>query len=172
VAPAARIGAHLPLPQALHFVDGGYYDNYGFTTAAEFLREAIPETGGPGPIRRVLLLQIRGAAPEGYAEAQGRRGWFYQLFAPVQTLLTVRTLAQRTRNHTELRLLQEALRARGVDLVATEFTFPFPDEPLSWHLSRAEIEAIDAGWRAVADRDAGPVTVVDQFLEGMTRQVS
>ena len=172
VAPAARIGAHLPRADALHFVDGGYYDNYGFATAAEFLRVAIPEGGEPGPVRRVLLLQIRGAAPEGYVEARGQRGWFYQLFAPVQTLLSVRTLAQRTRNHTELRLLQEALRSRGADLGYAEFTFPFPDEPLSWHLSLKEIEAIDAGWRTVSEREDGPVTIVDRFLKGMTPRAS
>jgi hypothetical protein len=172
VAPAARIGAHIATSAALHFVDGGYYDNYGFTTAAEFLREGLPEAGGPGPVRRILLIQIRGAAPEAYVEAHGHRGWFYQLLAPLQSLLSVRTLAQRTRNHTELRLLQEALGARGVELTHAEFTFPFPDEPLSWHLSRWEIEAIDAGWRKVEDGEDGPVKVVDRFLEGMTLRTS
>lgn len=168
VAPAARIGAHIATSAALHFVDGGYYDNYGFATAAEFLREGLAEAGGPGPVRRILLLQIRGAAPEAYAEAHGHRGWFYQLLAPLQSLLSVRTLAQRTRNHTELRLLQEALGARGVELTSAEFTFPFADEPLSWHLSRWEIEAIEAGWRKVEKEEDGPVSVVDRFLQGMT----
>jgi hypothetical protein len=172
VAPAARVGAHLPAADALHFVDGGYYDNYGFTTAADFLREALLEADGPGSVRRVLLLQIRGAAPIGYVEGRGQRGWFYQLFAPVQTLLSVRTLAQRSRNHTELRLLQEALRARGVELAYVEFTFPFPDEPLSWHLSQSEIEAIEAGWRSVEELPEGPVAVVDRFLRGRTPRPS
>lgn len=168
VAPAARIGAPVRPADALHFVDGGYYDNYGFTTAAEFLREAIPVTGEPGPVRRILLIQIRGSAPERYVEAHGRRGWFYQLFAPFQTLLSVRTLAQRTRNHTELRLLQEALQARGVELTYAEFTFPFPGEPLSWHLSRPEIDQIEAAWVLVEGKGDGPVAVVDRFLREMT----
>jgi hypothetical protein len=172
VAPAARVAAPPAARDALHFVDGGYYDNYGFTTAAEFLREGLPEGGDPGPVRRVLLLQIRGAAPEGYVEARGQRGWFYQLFAPVQTLLSVRTLAQRSRNHTELRLLQEALRGRGVELAYVEFTFPFPGEPLSWHLSQSEIEAIEAGWRLLEEMPEGPVGVVDRFLSGRGPRLS
>ncbi|MFL6350920.1 MAG: patatin-like phospholipase family protein [Bryobacteraceae bacterium] len=60
ITPAARPDDTSVAP--FHVVDGGYYENYGMATLAEWLWEGIETEGNP--IRRVLVLQIRGFPPD------------------------------------------------------------------------------------------------------------
>ena len=55
VLPSARAKAPGNQP---HIVDGGYYDNYGMATLADWLDAALTDAGGQ--IDSVLVLQIRG----------------------------------------------------------------------------------------------------------------
>lgn len=159
VTPAARLDPRSGVVPDFAYVDGGYYDNFGVTAAVEFLRQAL---GGPAdaphrlpdgtaiarlsppvPIREILIIEIRAAAS---ADVSPGRMWFEQLRAPMQTMLAVRSAAQRRRNDTELRLLQEAMAARGVRITTVVFEYPEAQIPLSWHLTPDDIARIDGAW--------------------------
>jgi hypothetical protein len=146
VTPAARSDLNGAQP---HVVDGGYYDNYGMATLVEWLDDALSST--EHNVKEVLVLQIHGAQvpPQDELVARrfaGSRGWFYQAFAPISTLLHVRSAGQLAHNDVEFALLQEKWRTQGVRIQTTTFEFPNEDAPLSWHLTPAEQEAIGAMW--------------------------
>ena len=147
VSPAARIREWVPKSHRFHVVDGGYYDNYGISSIAEALDEA---TSAERNFSRVLLIHIAGPpAPEpGKAptEHQTQRGWFYQTFAPISTMLGVWQAGQRSHNQIELNLLTQVLRQRGVTLEQARFFFPKDDTPLSWHLTEAEKREVTGAW--------------------------
>jgi hypothetical protein len=144
VTPASRADARGHQP---HVVDGGYYDNYGMATLVEWLDEAL--TGAAGRIKKVLVLQIHGA-PVNTATPEQRhsksRGWFYQAIAPLTTLAAVRSAGQVAHNDVELRFLQQQWRAAGIDVETVTFEFHNENAPLSWHLTRQEIDAIRTAW--------------------------
>lgn len=166
VGAAARVDAEVK--QAPHLVDGGYYDNYGVTSAIDFLLDATDPGGGDSPVKRVLLIDISGYE-DGSADTRARllpptqRGWFYQTFAPIQALLSMRSTAQKSRNEVDLAMLGEVLRARGVELTRATFAFPEAGEPLSWHLTAGEQTQIGDAWGSPG-LDRARETVV-RFLE-------
>src|SRR6185503_8664729 len=107
VTPPARSKGEGPQP---HVVDGGYYDNYGMATLVEWLDEALNGVQkleeAHEEIESVLVIQIHGAPVNSdMPEHAKNRGWFYQWFAPVKTLLNVRTAGQIAHNNIELELL-------------------------------------------------------------------
>ncbi|MFN7933670.1 MAG: patatin-like phospholipase family protein [Bryobacteraceae bacterium] len=142
IAPAARLRADGV--SGHHFVDGGYFDNYGVASAIDFLLAA---TSKPGPVKRILLVEIlafQDAAPKGVN--QSLRGWVYQLVAPPQALLAMKEAAQRSRNLSDLLLLEEVLRSRKLDWKHVTFRFEAPGAPLSWHLTEAERQGVRDMW--------------------------
>jgi hypothetical protein len=179
-SPAAR--ANLSGPQ-YHVVDGGYYDNYGISSLAQWLDEALYDGCG---INQVLVVQIR-AFPVGDDERQPRkqpatqRGWFYQAFAPVSTLMNVRTAGQFAHNQVEFDLLQKVLKSRNIDLINAEFEFqsqppnnpPASCEgvrqrytpPLSWHLTTQQKNAVRQEWERFIR--CGKLEPVRRFLDGV-----
>lgn len=180
-SPAAR--ANLSGPQ-YHVVDGGYYDNYGISSLAQWLDEALYDGCG---INQVLVVQIR-AFPVGDDERQPRkqpatqRGWFYQAFAPVSTLLNVRTAGQFAHNQVEFDLLKEVLKSRKIDLINAEFEFQSkPPEnnppascegvrqrytpPLSWHLTGQQKDAVRQEWARFVR--CGKLDPVRKFLDSV-----
>jgi hypothetical protein len=160
VTPASRSNGPGPQP---HIVDGGYYDNYGMATLVEWLDEAL--AGAPDKIKSVLVIQIHGAPvdtdlrDERHAKT---RGWFYQWFAPVQTLLNVRTAGQVAHNDIELELLQQKWSA-VVPIHSVIFEFHNPDAPLSWHLTPEEVQDIRSAWEKNMTKCR---KTVREFLEG------
>jgi hypothetical protein len=85
VSPAARSDQ----PGAdFHVVDGGYYDNYGMSTALAWINQGLAESG---LVRHLLLLQVRGAPSTPRANPDGWHGWFYQAWAPIESVRQVRT---------------------------------------------------------------------------------
>jgi hypothetical protein len=172
VSPAARpfYGGASPVwpdrPQDyahLHAVDGGYFDNSGLCALTEWLNEALEERANvhrqPATPEKILVLQIRGF-PEGtVTHTKVNRGWFYQLYAPLSTLLGVWTVGQAATNVTELDLLQKYWRGRGIELVSIVFQ-PDPSVysnaktrgkrgvlPLSWHLRKDDKDLIEEAWK-------------------------
>lgn len=157
VTPAAR--ANLPGAQ-YHIVDGGYYDNYGVSSIAEWLNESA-RSGKQK--RRILIVQIRAFPIEDTARKPNQsalRGWFYQAFAPISTLLNVRTAGQYAHKDVEMKLLNEVLENRGIDVEFADFEFQSPTmepaggessmgvaPPLSWHLTRRQMEEIRLEWK-------------------------
>jgi hypothetical protein len=93
-----------------HFADGGYFDNSGFVTAAEWLDERLDEWRKPESlnIRRVLIIQIN-AFPESPANEtiQGSGGWFMTTLGPLLAMFKVRDPVLASRNAKEAKLLKE-----------------------------------------------------------------
>jgi hypothetical protein len=176
VTPVSRAGCCPPKTRRYHVADGGYYDNFGVASITELLDQATSGTNRAN-IHRVLLIQISLNKPDGEPNSHSSRGWFFQAFAPVQTLLRMRDAAQLSRNATELRLLTDVLRGRGVELTVAQFPYnkpdrngcdasvhhKEPDQPLSWHLTPAEIDDIRDTWCSYA-RDENETRKVMAFL--------
>ncbi|HEX8720976.1 MAG TPA: patatin-like phospholipase family protein [Pyrinomonadaceae bacterium] len=180
VSPAARADSDGARP---HVVDGGYYDNYGISSLVEWLDRELskPES----TVKRVLVLQIRGASsartytydeaapcpadPQQVYTRESVRGWLYQAYAPLATLLHVRDTGQLSRNDVELNLLRERWRhdPRGIQIVPTVFEFNGAEPPLSWHLTDKQRRNIDLNWRAETHGCNGTrgIQEVRQFLE-------
>ena len=161
VTPPARSKGEGPQP---HVVDGGYYDNYGMATLVEWLDEAL--NGAGKKIESVLVIQIHGAPIDSDLRDERHaktRGWFYEAFAPLKTLLNVRTAGQVAHNNIELGLLQQKWSAAGVPIHCVTFTFANPNAPLSWHLTPAEVKDIRLAWKNdMTDCKA----TVGEFLDG------
>jgi Patatin-like phospholipase len=148
VSPAARARNSdkdpLPAGTGFHFVDGGYYDNFGISSIADWLLEAMPEK--KSKMTRILLIQIRGPIGAEDPRPRGkRRGFFYQAGVPPATVVHTRTTGQISHNNAELKLLCEVAASRGVSLETALFQFPAQDTPLSWHLTSDETNAV---WNA------------------------
>jgi hypothetical protein len=174
VATAARLSATFPFvspiarPQesdaidethAYHIADGGYYDNHGVATAIDFLRDVLPlhalavDCARDGLLKAgavqtndrpaVVLIQIRaGNAERDNANGDGFR---HATLGPMETLMKVRTSTQVTRNDVEVELLANAWAER-VDIASCVFNLGDVEAPLSWHLTKAENNAIDSAW--------------------------
>lgn len=179
VSPASRIHRAANVSPDLSYVDGGYYDNFGVSTALEFLdqalseeqlppdrnlpkelRETLSRLSAPVPIREVLLIEIRAAATP---ETKPGRVLFEQLRAPARAILAVRSAAQRLRNDSEVRLSREVLARRGVTLRNVIFEYPDSSIPLSWHLAHDEQDQIDEAW--LNGRFASQKQVVAEFCK-------
>jgi hypothetical protein len=140
VSPAARAD----VPRATgHVVDGGYYDNYGLTSLVEWLDSELERA--KDRVKKVLVVRIHGASTAGDCGFKAGRGWFYQAFAPVATLLEVRNTSHLSNGEIQLRLLMDKWKGR-VPILPVTFEFDGEDPPLSWHLNDREKEAIRRGW--------------------------
>ena len=159
VSPAARPNTD---GEPAHIVDGGYYDNYGTASVVEWLNGRLSRTGSK--VKKVLIVQIHGMPTAKIATQAPRarqtediksRGWFFQAFAPIKTLLAVRETGQLSHGKVELNLLRAFWRTQGVDVQTVVFEFCARGEapycrdkpPLSWHLNQREKEAIEQSWR-------------------------
>jgi len=76
-----------------------------------------------------------------------KRGWFFQAFAPLWTVLNVRGPAQSGNNDVALDLLQERWEG-DVEITTAQFSFDGTDPPTSWHLTEAQKRDIQASWEA------------------------
>jgi len=152
VTPAAR--PDTDSERELHFADGGYYDTYGVASLLDWLDEALEDNlrrPPDGRINRVLIVQLRGSPPD--LETKGkRRGWFYQAYAPLATLLSVRDTGQLARNDEDVALFTKAWKS-SVAVTSTTLQFCTPGDvtwrnavPLSWHLTKDQKAAIESQW--------------------------
>jgi hypothetical protein len=122
----------------LTFVDGGYVDSSGAATALQVYNE-LKAVGGdridPYLITltdKLLSLSDQDAEPIGVASV---RGWLYDFFSPLVTLLSVRDLQSR-------KALKEAntqLAERMIVIKLDQKAFPLP---LGWKLSNLSSDVI------------------------------
>lgn len=140
VAPAARSNLH-PDQAAYHFVDGGYYDNYGITTLFAWLEKALPACKDC----KFLLLRITHFPPSS-TPATSKHGWFFQTYAPIQAQYDSREAGQLTGDNNQVRL--EATVHAQLTGAAVQFapTNDCADPPLSWQLNAAQKNCIDSTW--------------------------
>jgi patatin-like phospholipase len=168
VTPVSRAQCCPPRPHRYHVADGGYYDNYGLGSISELLNQATRTTP---PVHHILLIQILLERPSDDPPSAGSRGWFFQSFAPLETLYNMRSAAQYARDETEFELLQQTLAARCVQLDRVTFPYELPGNPnakrpappLSWHLTPAQIADIQTIWTAY-QRDNQAISRVLSFL--------
>ena len=177
LAPAARPRPPLKKAIGTPLVDGGYADNFGMATLMEWVFEARVRSSR---LRRVLVIQIR-AAPEAtqlLPSGEVGRSWLYQIYAPLEAMLSVWSNGQSARNDAQFELLQRAWKsarpdARADDEITTvTFELKTPKEhadsrPLSWHLTRGQREDIQWSWQD-AKADGRAWHEVRRFLLGTT----
>lgn len=173
VTPVSRANFCGPRNQRFHFADGGYYDNFGIASATEFLRQAIP-TGTTSPVSRILIIQVMLDTP-GEPTASGSRGWFFQSFAPVETLLKMRDAAQFSRNQAEVALLKDVLCFQKVQVELVQFPYPkldrndvapgerVTDPPVSWHMTQSDKNDVRASWNHYL-HEGGQLAQIRAFL--------
>ena len=136
VSSAARVGGDTKISPVQHFIDGGYFDNDGTSTAIEFLQQIFPpqipeserEDGTPKATTAVpiLFIEIRdgsdlmpttsdeqliwGGCPD------RERTWTIgsQLTAPIRGFWNAGHSSITRRNRRELEMLMDDLQNRGV----------------------------------------------------------
>lgn len=165
VSPICRNNRDIPV-RNYHFADGGYFDNSGFVTAAQWLDEWLKPEKNLN-IKRVLVLQIN-AFPKSPAneQVQGNGGWFMATLGPLLAMFKVRDPVLASRNAMEADLLAKSWknlvdRENQVDICYFPIFFPSETDapefykngqyqpPLSWRLTDREKQAIKDGWDAI-----------------------
>ena len=155
---AARLSASFPYvsPAArpdiagtqIHVVDGGYTDNYGMATLLAWLDAGLWSQGNP--VSSVLVIEIRASPPASEPPPLSWRGWPFQSYAPISTMLNVRDIAQISRNEEQLDLLRRYAASCNVDIEDAVFEYPPENAPLSWHLSPRDKREIETIWTSDA----------------------
>ena len=149
VSPPARIQPDGRFENDFHMVDGGYYDNFGTQTLAEWLARSLDKPEARPS--RLLLLEIRTFPPAPERKADARRGWIFEATHPLVTLAAVRTAAQLS----AAEVMANLLRRAGKDYVKT-LSFGFPSHvpqdvddvspALSWHLTPRDRGRLRDAW--------------------------
>ena len=152
VSPASRPLSSKP---EQHLVDGGYFDNFGVDSLTAWLDQALTSLKEQAHPSHILFIEIR-SFPYGISNDVGTKGWFYQAYAPIEGLMSVRTTAQLVRDREKLKLLTEKWHANDVVIEEAQFTFPGQDAPLSWQLTKKEKDAIDVNWDETLNKAASP----------------
>ena len=176
---------------AMHVVDGGYFDNSGLCALTEWLEEGLTERENvwkgknwpPITDKPILVIEIRGfprpQANQGQPAANSQhlydplsvvlqRGWLYQLYAPVSTMMAVLGSGQEATNDTEFDLLQKYWGQKHIQIVPVIFQ---PDlsvydqangaVPLSWHMRKQDKNLIQKAWDFERQYKSNCKTVVD-----------
>jgi hypothetical protein len=170
ISPATRADADGPKGHYSHVVDGGYFDNYGIDSLTVWTHEGLAALDPGMRPPRLLIIEICDSSPCSSREAANeptrggpRRAWPYQVFAPLEGVIAMRTAAQKVHNRTSLRLLKEYWRTQGVYVASQEIAFEGAGAPMSWHLTRDQRNAIETSW---ATRAAHERQCVAEFLAG------
>jgi hypothetical protein len=94
-----------------HVADGGYFDNEGIFTAAEWIKAILDKPDRP--FDRIILIRIQPSPvallPE---EASVDSGWGFAFLGPLKTITAVRSASQLDRNDLDVRLLETAVKER------------------------------------------------------------
>ncbi len=183
VAPAARPNLESPFGPGYHFVDGGYYDNFGINSLLAWLGEALDDAdvlaslkpakssaNPPQPSEAdVLILQIQhfnvGASP-----GPGRYGWGFQLAAPPVALYHMRDSAQASVARNQLEFFAKYYATKNVHVWNTHIDYDgdgkCADAPLSWKLDKDQQQCIRDTWSAVPAGQSGALDCIDDYLAG------
>jgi hypothetical protein len=145
VTPVARALSTKP---EYHVADGGYYDNYGISSAIAWLDDGFRELlKAKKPLPPVLVILIR-SFPDDAVPAPGNKGWFFQTYAPINALLGVRTTGQWIRGRAELDLfIQRWECCTSAPIEVASFSFQGHNAPLSWSMNRNQIAEIQRQWK-------------------------
>jgi hypothetical protein len=153
----------------MHLADGGYYDNSGVAALVQWLHNGLSDLANRNPNKlpkHILVIRINAfpASEKGYVKKH--RGTFFQIWAPLLSLNTVRGAAQACSADRELQLLRERWSHDGlalqksrqrleVTIETADFTFSPSGTrgkkrpPLSWHLRMEEQAEIENAWNEI-----------------------
>ena len=154
VAPAARPNLLRSGQPDFHYVDGGYYDNFGITTLFAWLEEATGETKCDDC--QFLLLRIT-HFPDPTGSSTAKHGWLFQIYAPLQGLYDARDAGQLAGDNNQVRL-EGALHSQisGASIQFRTRDTKCSDPPLSWQLSAGQKRCIEETWEGGSKRATNP----------------
>jgi hypothetical protein len=181
ISPPVRSWLDARPTQKQHLIDGGYYDQYGVTSALDWLTPVLwARKNGDARLRfkRVLIIELSGFTEPNPEFATPADGLTTTLFGPTLTaFLALREGVATSRNRIDLdhfkRSWNDALRGQ-VQIESVKFQ-PGPKRrpgPLSWHLSSTEIAALMNEWgpgtepRTWQNNLYAEWRVLDRFLRG------
>jgi hypothetical protein len=150
VTPVSRAWPDEPGRSAQHFADAGYFDNSGILTALQWLGHVIRRDPARYRDRPIVLLRIASSPDYEGGTIRDRSAW-YQLIAPVVTLISVRQAGQLDRMKSEVERFREYWCTQGVDLVPFTFQFRQEKPPMSWRLTSRQRRAIRDEWHSAAN---------------------
>jgi hypothetical protein len=151
VSPAARVNRHGGFDDQYHYVDGGYYDNYGTATLIEWLDKGLSGLGREMP-SRVLLIEIRSFPDADPAPPGSSRGWAADAVQPLKTLYAVRGTGQDAHSNLNVHLLKDDYGGELMQSVKISFPESLADDrddaspPLSWHLTPDDRGRLARAW--------------------------
>lgn len=161
-------------PNEAHLGDGGYFDNSGLFILSEWLKDAV--SASPAGSKRILILQLDAFPDSDPPQTQKVKKWYYQLFSPIDTMLTVRSEGQVVRDTAAGEDLQKLLNGGGFETtwMLVRYTPPAANEmedgggcpsdpPLSWHLTPKEQLCIDTAWNQAEPKISPEIL---NFLKG------
>jgi hypothetical protein len=151
VSPAARVNDQAGRDDQYHYVDGGYYDNYGTASMIDWLDSGL-RAGITHSPSGILMIEIR-SFPDGQSEQEApQHGWFADLLQPVKTLYYVRGAGQAAHSELNGDLMSETWQFSRLSITFPRQHADDQAPPLSWHLTPADRLAIMQAWEAPAVR--------------------
>ncbi|HEX4321782.1 MAG TPA: hypothetical protein VHZ52_12800 [Acidobacteriaceae bacterium] len=145
VSSASRVPVKVD-PDGLHFVDGGYYDNDGTSSAIEFLRSALEKQASAGaqseaPLN-VILVEIRNS-PEAPSDRPGESSTLWkignQLMGPISSFYSAGHESVTQRNRVALDLFEKAytdkVHLKRLVFADNNAASKVETDPLNWSLT-------------------------------------
>lgn len=169
VSPSARADLPGQFPTA-HLADGGYYDNYGLLSAMDWLYEGMTHSEPrrtDAPVQRIAIIEIKNY-PDSESSHPNPRGWGYQLWGPIDTLLNAKDTSQLGQDQAQLCSFRRHWREHGYEIRSFDFSYPkdpqktCAKQPVSWKLNSQQNSCIDDMWN---ERSAEIQRLVE-FLRG------
>jgi hypothetical protein len=170
VAPASRPDLNGPYAEAFHFVDGGYYDNFGVVSLAAWLNEALADPDVRANIPDILILQIRHFNPS-VIPGGSIQGWGFQLAAPPFALYHMRDFAQDSVALSQLEFLGKYYADHKVNVWKTSIDYmgkgdKCGDTPLSWKLDFNQQECVARSWAEVLTTQTAALSCINSYVNG------
>ena len=176
VSPAANIkDPARDTGESLHFVDGGYNENYGVASLLDWLDEGLCNSSKE-ETPRILLVQIvadkvfeRDPCSTENRNCDFGNSWYAQALAPASTLWNIRSSVQLERNESELKLFLRYWRQQGFQINKVVFEYnPGTDKenelaPLSWHLTPEQKANIKNVWKTTCRTEGKNREPFEQF---------
>ena len=181
VSPPARSWLDACPSQRKHLIDGGYYDEYGVTSALDWLMPVLEaRKAGDRRLRfkRVLLIELSAFPTPDPESVKPADGLTATLTGPTLTaFLALRQGVATSRNRIDLDRFKRSWNERFGGAVLIETVKFQPDasgapRPISWHLTSKDIERLKAEWGPSIDPETWPPSlhaewrVLDGFLRG------
>jgi hypothetical protein len=172
-----------------HLIDGGYYDNFGVTSALDWLQMVLEDRSNPPSnttrakrltFSKVAIIEIRAFPLQTRTCYQAEQGASAALLGPMVGLYNIRTGSAYSRNEIELTRFIDTWnkRLRPLRVKIERFIFEphletLPNGckkeqeigPLSWHLTQADIGRLDSEWaRTITGDNEDELSRLKNFL--------